>query len=556
MRIAFTLLLWFFSIPCKSQYSRFLIELTDKKGTQYNLNSPEFYLSPESIQRRKLYGIGVDSTDLPITPAYLDSIKNSGKVEILSSSKWLNMVLVKTTDPSALNKISQFPFVKRRSPIGNRPIVLEHQKTPDIVFDTSTVFHINKTLNTALDYGRSNQQILIHEGEFLHNAGFTGNGVKIAVFDAGFFKYQNIGAFDSIRLNDKIKLTKDLVENTNSVNEDDAHGMYCLSILAANIPGTMIGTAPQASYYLFRTEDVASEYPIEEFYWVAAAEMADSIGVKMISSSLGYSTFDDPSFNYSYPMLNGRTTMISKGASLAAKKGMIVMNSAGNEGNKPWKYIIAPADAEDILSVGAINTLKQVASFSSYGPTSDNRVKPEIASIGWNTFIISTTGALVQGNGTSFSNPNIAGLIACLWQAFPEFNNREIMDAVKKSSDRFSNPDARTGYGIPNMRIAFGLLEKERNTRRAITILKNERIKVYPNPFGEKITLLYHHEKSGILKLKLFNLEGKFLKDWDFNTMAGEYQYFQLSDLSALPHGEYYLRFEDLTGTGTIRLQK
>jgi hypothetical protein len=332
--------------------------------------------------------------------------------------------------------------------------------------------------------------------------------------------------------------------------------MYCLSILAANIPGTMIGSAPQASYYLFRTEDVASEYPVEEFYWVAAAEMADSLGAKMISSSLGYSTFDDPSFDYNYPMMNGKSTMVSRGASFAAKKGMIVMNSAGNEGNKSWKYIIAPADTEDILSVGAVNTLKQVASFSSYGPSADNRVKPDIASVGWNTFVISTTGALAQGNGTSFSNPNIAGLVACLWQAFPEFNNREIIEAVKKSSDRFNNPDTRTGYGIPNMRIAYGLLEKERNTRRAITILKNERIKVYPNPWGEKLTVVFHHQKSGTLKIKLFNLEGKLLRDWSFNTIAGEYQYFQLNDLSVLPHGEYFLRFEDQVGKGTIRLQK
>ena len=556
MRITITVFLWLLSIPCKSQFSRYLIELTDKKGTPFNISTPEFYLSPESLERRKLYSISMDSTDLPITPSYLDSIKKSGKVEILSSSKWLNMVLIKTTDPIALNKISQFPFVKRRNPIGNRPAVAVQRKTPDIVFETNTPLEGNKILNTTLNYGRSGQQITIHEGEFLHNAGYTGNGVKIAVFDAGFFKYQNIAAFDSIRLNDKIKLSRDFVENTNSVNEDDAHGMYCLSILAANTPGTMIGSAPQASYYLFRTEDVASEFPVEEFYWVAAAEMADSLGIKLISSSLGYSTFDDPSLNYTYSMMNGKSTIVSKGASLAVKKGMIVMNSAGNEGNKPWKYIIAPADTEDVLAVGAVNSMKQVASFSSYGPTSDNRVKPDIASVGWNTFVISTNGLLAQGNGTSFSNPNIAGLVACLWQAFPEFNNLEIMDAVRKSSNRFNNPDTRTGYGIPNMRIAFGLLEKERNKRKAIAILKDERLKVYPNPFGEKMTLLYHEKTSGTLKLKLINLEGKTLRNWSFSTIGGEYQYFQLDGLTALRQGEYLLRFEDQKGLGTIRLQK
>lgn len=540
----------------RSQYTRHLIELTDKKGTPHQLSNPLFFLSPESIQRRKFFNLPIDSTDLPVISAYIDSIKNSGKVEILATSKWLNMILIKTSDAAALKKINQLPFVKRSNAIANRPKTNEIYKSLDTISELIVETEGKNILNTNLDYGRSSQQIALHEGEFLHNSGWTGKNMKIALFDAGFNKYQNLKAFDSIRSLDRIKMTVDLVEQSNSVNEDDAHGTYCLSIMASNIPGTMIGTAPHASYYLFRTEDVASEFPVEEFYWVAAAEMADSLGIQLISSSLGYSTFDDPAFNYSYTGMNGKTSLVARGASYATKKGMIVMNSAGNEGNKPWRYIISPADADDILAVGAVNSLKQVASFSSYGPSADNRVKPDIASVGWNTFLIATTGNLAQGNGTSFSNPNIAGLVACLWQAFPEFNNLEIMDAVRKSSDRFNNPDTRTGYGIPNMRIAYEYLEKERKIRRAITILKNERIKVYPNPFGGSMTILYHHEKSGTLKLKLINLDGKSLRDWSFNTIAGEYQYFQLIDLTGMPSGEYLLKFEDQTGIGTIRLQK
>jgi len=540
----------------KCQYTRHLIELNDKKGTPYQLSNPLFFLSPECIQRRKQFNLPIDSSDLPVISAYIDSIKNAGKVEILATSKWLNMILIKTSDPDALKRINQLPFVKRSNAIGNRPKQKENYKSPDSISEIIIETNSKKNLNANLDYGRSNQQIAIHEGEFLHNSGWTGKNVKIALFDAGFNKYQNLKAFDSIRSLDGIKMTVDLVEQSNSVNEDDAHGMYCLSIMASNIPGTMVGTAPHASYYLFRTEDVSSEFPVEEFYWIVAAEMADSLGVQVISSSLGYSTFDDPTFNYSYSGMNGKTSLVARGASYATKKGMIVMNSAGNEGNKPWRYIISPADAADILAVGAVNSLKQVASFSSYGPSADNRVKPDIASVGWNTFLISTSGNIAQGNGTSFSNPNIAGLVACLWQAFPEFNNREILDAVRKSSDRFNNPDTRTGYGIPNMRVAYELLEKERKTRRAITILKNEKIKVFPNPFGESMTILYHHEKSGTLKLKLFNLEGKSLREWSFNTTAGEYQYFQLNDLTGMPRGEYLLKFEDQTGIGTIKLQK
>ena len=556
MKAVLTIILFTSFLPSFGQNSRHIIELIDKRGTPFPTNKPEFFLSPESIQRRNAANIGIDSTDLPITPAYIDSIRNSGKVEILAVSKWLNMVLIRSTDQTALNKISRFPFVKKRSVVANRPFDITQPKTPDIIHESISPSTQTQTKNTQLNYGRSNQQITIHEGEFLHNAGFTGRGIKIAVLDAGFNRYQNIKAFDSIILNDRIKITKDLVENTNSVNEDDAHGMYCLSILAANQPGIMVGSAPDASYYLFRTEDVGSEFPVEEFYWVSAAEMSDSMGVHLISSSLGYSTFDDPSFNYNYASMNGRTALVSKGARLASQKGMIVMNSAGNEGNRPWRYIIAPADAEDILAVGAVNSFKQVASFSSYGPTPDNRIKPDIASVGWNTFLISTTGSIAQGSGTSFSNPNIAGLIACLWQAFPEFNNREIIDAVKKSSDKYANPDTRTGFGIPNMRIAYTLLEKERNTRKAKNILKNERIKVYPIPFNDKMTLLYHHDNPGALNIRLLNMDGKKLKNWTFDVQAGEYHYFQLNGLELLPFGQYILEYEDNSGHGFIRIQK
>lgn len=556
MRTLLLLLLLHVCFYANSQYSRHLIELTDKKGTPYLLNNPSAFLSSESIQRKTNYKIPIDSADLPVSPAYLDSLRKSGKVEILCTSKWLNMVLIKTTDAAALSKITQFPFVKKRTPIASNPYAKMLSKTPDTVYATTTAT-AGKTIKiSALDYGRSNQQIAIHEGEFLHNNGWTGNGVKIAVLDAGFNRYQNIGAFDSLRINDRIKMTRDLVENSNSVNEDDAHGMYCLSILGANIPGVMVGTAPHSSYYLFRTEDVNSEFPVEEFYWITAAEMSDSIGISLISSSLGYSTFDDPTYNYTYAAMNGKTTMISRAASIAARKGMIVMNSAGNEGGKPWKYIIAPADAEDVMAVGAVNTLKQIASFSSYGPTSDNRVKPDIASVGWNTFLISTSGNVVQGSGTSFSNPNIAGLIACLWQAFPEFNNKEIMDAVRKSADRYNNPDARTGYGIPNMRIAYGILDKEKQNRKAKTILKNDRIKIYPNPFEEKMTLVYFNEKAGDLVLRLIGMDGKFLQQWQFSTPGGEYHFFTLDKLITLPRGQYLMSYEDNSGKGLIKLQK
>ena len=540
----------------QAQFSRHIIELTDKKGTIHALSNPQTFLSSEAIARRKQFNIAIDSTDLPVSKVYLDSIAKAGKVEILNSSKWLNQVLIKTTDQAALNKISQFPFVKKRSPIANRPSTINEEKFIETVTETNVSQTIASTKATTLNYGNSSKQVNIHEGEFLHNKGFQGKGIKIAVLDAGFFKYQNIAAFDSLKINGQLKMTWDFVDNNPSVNEDDAHGMQCLSVLAANLPGTFVGTAPAASYYLFRTEDVATEFPVEEQNWLAAAERADSIGVQMISSSLGYNTFDDAGFNYTYADLNGKKTMITRGATMATNKGMIVMNSAGNSGNSAWKYLLAPSDAVDVLAVGAVNNLKQVAPFSSFGPSSDNRVKPDIASVGWNTFLISTNGTVAQANGTSFSNPNIAGLIACLWQAFPEFSNKEIIETVRKSSDRYNNPDARTGYGIPNMRLAYGMLEKESNIRKAKGLLKADRLKVYPNPITNEFTIVYNGKTNGKLLVQLLSIEGKLIRNLSYDVLENEYYFFNVNGLGSQASGQYILSYKDGESAGTLRIMK
>jgi subtilisin family serine protease len=464
--------------------------------------------------------------------------------------------LIKTTDQAALTKIRKFAFVKNQYAIAKKLNGGTKEQGLQGEISNLSSLEANSNLANLLNYGNSGSQIYLHEGEFLHNRGLQGNGIKVAVLDAGFARYQNISAFDSVRLSNKILGTWDFVEKNNSVNEDDIHGMWCLSILAANIPGSYIGSAPQASYYLFRTEDVASEFPVEEQNWAAAAERADSLGVDIITSSLGYSEFDDPAFNYTYADMNGKKTIVSRAASIAFQKGMIVTNSAGNEGGRKWKYIIAPADVEEVLSVGAININKQVAPFSSYGPTADGRVKPDVASVGWNTFLINLNGTVGQGNGTSFSNPNLAGLIACLWQAFPDFNNKEIINAVKLSADHYSSPDTRTGYGIPNMRIAFLALEKERKTREAKQILKSSPIKAFPNPVLNKCTILYKGISNGKISLKLSGIDGKIIRLYNFDTVENEYHYFIIDQLDSLPLGQYILQYFDGINTGIIRLSK
>jgi hypothetical protein len=540
-----------------AQHSRYIIAFRHKEATTYTLNNPSTFLSVSCIERRNRFNIAIDSSDLPIPHAYLDSIRLSGNVEIINTSKWLNQVLIKTNDAAALEKIRTFPFVKNDFAIAQKAIKSKESGRLNIGRPIKKENAIAPTVSaTSLNYGYAGPQITLHEGEFLHNKGFQGAGIKIAVFDAGFYKYQNITAFDSLRINNRILDTWDFVQQNGSVNEDDAHGMWCLSILAANIPGTFVGSAPEASYYLYRTEDVATEFPIEEQNWAAAAEQADSLGVDIITSSLGYNQFDDSVFNHTYSDMNGQTTMITRASTYAINKGIIITNSAGNEGARKWKYIVAPADGTDVLTVGAINILKKVAAFSSYGPSSDGRVKPDVTSVGWNTFLISSTGEVGRGNGTSFSNPNIAGLTACLWQAFPTLSNKEIINAVRQSSDHYTNPDDRIGYGIPNMHKAYTILEGLQRSKDLKRILKNDRLKIFPNPISNQFNIFYKSDLTGKVNFQLIDLSGRLIRTESFELMKDSYQLFLIDNLSGLSAGEYILRYNDGVNSGNIKLLK
>jgi subtilisin family serine protease len=556
MKSTLTFLIFFVCTYAEAQYTKYVVELTDKKGTAYSLNNSIAFLSQESIDRKRKFKISIDSLDLPVSEDYLDSIRSIGGVEIINTSKWLNQVLISTTDEDAIIRITQFPFVKKRTPLSNKALKKNNNLIRDNIQDVSGNYEELETEENILNYGNTSAQVTIHEGEYLHNKGYQGQGIKIAIFDGGFLRYQTNLAFDSIRRNGQIKMTWDFVARNSLVNEDNYHGAYCLSILAGNIPGTYVGTAPQASYCLFRTEDVESEYPIEEQNWIAAAEMADSIGVDMISSSLGYSTFDDESLDHSYEDLNGKTTLISRAATIAAKKGIIVMTSAGNEGADDWRYISAPADAEGILSVGAVDISKQIADFSSYGPSFDGRIKPEIASVGWGTYLINSLGRVTRSNGTSYSTPNIAGLIACLWQAFPEFSSNEIIEVIKESADRYTTPDVRTGYGLPNMKIAYDELVKEREVRKTKLLLKSERIKIFPIPFKDICSLLYNSTSNGKLDIQIFTIDGRWIRGLSFVVNENELHSFTIDNLGSLSSGQYMLKYRDSIGEGIIRLVK
>ncbi|MGC4103085.1 S8 family serine peptidase [Ferruginibacter sp.] len=468
--ILLSILLTVFAVAGFSQ-TRFVVRLKDKGTSPYSLSNPSAYLTNRAIQRRTRYNIPIDSTDLPITPRYIDSIRLAGAVTILNTSKWLNQVAIQTTDAAAISKINSFPFVIGASPIASlvQPVITPVNKKLDAENSNGGGDPTpQNTVNDYYSYGQSFGQVHLHNGEFLHNRGFRGENMQMAILDAGFYHYLSLPTFDSIRNNNQVLGTWDFVAGNASVDEDHTHGMNCLSIIAANMPGVFMGTAPKTSFYLYRTEDAATEYPIEEQNWAAGAERADSLGVDVCSTSLGYFSFDNAAYNHTYADMDGNTTIIAKAADMAAKKGMLIVVAAGNEGTSSWHYITTPADGDSVMAVGAVSTTGVVGTFSSYGPSSDGQVKPSVAAVGVNAIIANAAnGQPSTGSGTSFACPNMAGLSTCLWQAFPEVNSMTIINTLQQAADRAANPDNRTGYGIPDMKKAFVLLMRQLHTYQA-----------------------------------------------------------------------------------------
>ncbi|HVG13601.1 MAG TPA: S8 family serine peptidase, partial [Chitinophagaceae bacterium] len=412
---------------------RFIVRFKDKNFSAHTLSNPASYLSPRAIDRRQRFAISLDSSDLPVTARYLDSLLIIPGVALLNSSKWLNQVSIRITDPEALNKINKLPFVLTTSRIASRikTETSEANLKQDLISSSGANIFATHITDVYNKYGNSANQVNIHYGAFLHNIGLRGNGKIIGMLDAGYENFNRIKSLDSAIVNGQILNTWDFVDGNSNVVDDNSHGTLCFSILGGNLPGTFVGTAPKAGYLLFRTEDFFSESPIEEHNWVCGAERIDSAGGDLISSSLGYMVFDDPSLNYRYEDMNGNTTMIAKGADLAAKKGLLVVSAAGNEGNTGWHYIISPADGDSVLAVGSVNSSGIPANSSSYGPSFDGQVKPDVSSLGQGAAVQFPNGSFGTSNGTSLACPNIAGLITCLMQGFPEFNNMEIMNAVR-----------------------------------------------------------------------------------------------------------------------------
>jgi len=528
-------------ISAQTQY-KYWIVFTDKNGSPYSISNPSAYLSPRAIYRRTKYGIPIQINDLPPNPSYIDSVIAKGAI-LFNRSGWFNAISVAFTDTNNMAKVRALPFVQ-----GTRNVTIIKPRNggkPPKPFrpDKRSLQALADTTN----YGQAYNQSHMIKVDCLNNAGYRGKGKRIAVIDTRFGGADKLAAFDSLRNRGQILGTWDFVWEKSSVYDDsinDYHGELVLSCMAANLPGQMVGDAVDADYYLLRTEDIYSENMIEDDNWASAAEYADSAGADIITTSLGYNTLDDARNTYTYAQMNGRTAVASIAATIAAEKGIVVCAASGNDGNDTWHYISTPADADSILTVGAVNQSGGYASFSSTGPTSDGRLKPNVVAQGAPAAEANPFGSgVATESGTSFATPITAGAVASLWQADTMANNMQIINAIEQSASQYSHPDSLLGYGIPDycqaLTILTGITEN-----RPVSML----VKTFPNPFTNSITLSFYSSFTQNLKVALYNSIGQLVYQKVLKTAIGGNTQIVLNQLQGLSSGIYLVTLTDEKG--------
>lgn len=485
---------------------KFRVYLADKNGTQFHVDNPQKFLSEKAIERRRIQNIPIHESDLPVSSQYISQLEALGCV-VVAKSKWFNTVTVHSVDSTIVEDIKELSFVKDAILVWKRGEAKVRKQDSRILRSKS---------EHSEYYGSASNQIVIHNGDSLHRAGFRGNGMEIAVIDGGFKGLDDNALLENIL----VKGRKSFIYSEDDAYEID-HGLRVLSCMATNLPSFYVGTAPEAQYWLLQSENPASEFPVEEDYWVAAAEFADSVGVNVINSSLGYSVFDDSSMNYQYSQFDGKTAFITKAATMAADKGILVVSSAGNEGAKEWRYITAPADSEGALIIGAVGKDSLIASFSSRGPTADLRIKPDVMAVGYRASTLTWDGYIGDASGTSYSSPIMCGLVTCLWQAYPSLTNKQLMQVVLESSDRYLNPDNNYGYGIPDMVKAMKIAEMQTKIEPSV-IKMNSNVKVTSDKSGN-IHIVKNTDDTSSYKIHIFSIDGKTIISDSFSEYEKTY---------------------------------
>ena len=521
MRIVLCIVFYLAFAKAYAQELHAWIYFTDKPNVTASIASPQSILTQKAIQRKARHGIAIDDRDVPVNQSYVAQIQSQAGITYKTQSKWFNCVHV-TGLETDINALTTFSFVS----------------SIDFADPTkmAQINNHNKFVQTTappLNYGNALNQIDMIGLNDLHDVGNTGTGVTIAVTDSGFPNVDTNPAFNQLRNNNGVAGGYDFVAGDNSYYGDHFHGARVLSIMAAHEAGNFEGSAPDAQYYLFRTEDVATETPVELSYWVAAAERADSLGVDVINVSLGYLSFDNPAESLSYTDLDGQTAFISRGANVAFEKGLFVVVSAGNSGTSTsHPYISAPADAAGAFSIGSVTATEQLSNFSSTGPTFDNRVKPNVVAQGSGTALITENGALVSGSGTSYSAPLISGAVACLIQAYPNLTPLQLKNAIEQSADNFMTPNNQFGYGIPDFGAVFQTL--------SITQFKDVELNYYINNSKQLVVDLPQDYTE--VQARLYNLMGQCVwtgmleneKPLELNSFNSGIYIFQIEELNRL----------------------
>ncbi len=534
---SFLLYFFLFVITCLASkvgmaQDRYAVFFKYKPQQEFSLANPSKYLTNKAIQRREREKVSVDSLDLPVASFYMQGLRAHSQ-EILYVSKWLNAAVV-VADSVEKKGMEALPYVQKVqwvakgfiSKTGNK-VVGEERTAP------SKKWAVEESYREAAAYDFQNQLLGIPD---MHQAGFTGKGVIVAIFDSGFPGLEKAPAFSHLFTNKQVLGQLNVVRPwIKEVFRDHEHGTQVSSLILANQVGTLVSGAHQAQVIFAITEDVATEYPVEELNWVRAAEYADSLGVDIIQSSLGYLDFDEPKLTYITAQLDGKTTYVSRGASIAAKRGILVVNSVGNYGSAGSSSLVAPADAAGILAVGSVNTSSTVSTFSSRGPTADGRIKPELVAFGQSPVLIRGSGQVSAAAGTSFSAPQITALAAGLWEAKPAWTKDELISNLIKSGTQYANPDQNLGYGIPNFRSAY---------YGALLGINEEEVgwKVYPNPVtADQIFIHFGQELS--FQIQLFDSSGGLVLEKIVQRSSTKDPYF--ITLNQLPTGLYFIQMMD-----------
>ncbi|MFP5436529.1 MAG: S8 family serine peptidase [Bacteroidia bacterium] len=491
-------LLYIFSVTLYAQQDAW-VYFADKPDADYYLSHPLEMLSQKALDRRAIQGIPLDDKDIPVSQGYIDAVTASQGITVMAKSKWLNALHVRGT-MEAINALRSISFVASVD-FADRNL----NSRPGSVQTVSESNRVNKNMDVQSNFGYGNSAIQVQmlNGHLLHQNSFSGTGMTIAVLDAGFPGTDTSSLIQRARQNGQLLGGYNFVAGSDDIYTGGSHGSMVLSTMAGYADGSYVGTAPDASYYLFVTESMTYENPVEESFWVEAAERADSLGVDVINTSLGYFHFDNPGYDHTYEDINGEQSFITRGANTAFTRGMFLVTSAGNSGASLDPYVSVPGDALNTLTLGAVSATEQYANFSSIGPTFDGRVKPDVMAMGLGAYVGSTTGEIFAGNGTSFSSPITAGLVACLWQALPGLTNMQLLQLIRKSADRYTNPDAQYGYGIPDFWAAYqsGLALA---TATVSPVLQHPLL--YPNPAQSVLNIIMPDADSNATLILYNNL--------------------------------------------------